>query len=351
MHHFFCIALLFFCQDAPSITRGPYLQNVTPDSIVICWETNEADKGQVEFGTDPNSTSTMKGSQKETAHHIALKNLKPSTSYRYRVLSGKTSSDWSSFKTSPAKRDVPVFLIAFGDTRSGDKTHRKVAERIAEERPDFIVHSGDLVYNGREEDQWDTFFSIEAPLLRSITLFPSLGNHEHDAKYYYDAFVLPGEETYYSFDYGNLHFTVLDSNRTSDEKQKQWLVKDLKEAASRFKIAVFHHAIFSTNPVGARMDEGSRRYKEWGKIFEDGGVKLLLMGHNHNYQRAEHNGITYITTGGGGAPLYPVTKEPLPQTKFTKVVNHYVRVKYDGKKCLLEAVDLTGEVFDTSEVR
>jgi hypothetical protein len=75
---------------------------------------------------------------------------------------------------------------------------------------------------------------------------------------------------------------------------------------------------------------------------------MVFQGHNHNYQRAERNGVVYITTGGGGAPLYPIGTLT-PETKFARVVNHYVRVRVSGNKISLEAVDLTGTVFDRDE--
>jgi predicted phosphodiesterase len=335
--------------DEITITRGPYLQQVAADSIIVCWWTNVESPSVVEYARNGDKPAEIRIDERQRMHAVPLKGLAPATRYTGRVRSGKAVYDVA-FKTAPAAKDAPVFFIAYGDTRTNEKPHRRIIEKTASENPDFAVHTGDLVSNGKDPAEWDLFFDIASPLLAKTPFVPSLGNHEFDAMNYYDAFVLPGTEGWYGFDYGPFHFTVLDSNKVDEEGQTKWMIEDLKASKARFKVAVFHHALFAASPIDGNTGVTNYRYKAWGPHFEAQGVKLVLAGHNHNYQRAAHNGITYITTGGGGAPLYPAGRTLLPQTKCAKVVQHYVRVKFDGKKCLLEAVDMDGGAFDSCEV-
>ncbi len=86
----------------------------------------------------------------------------------------------------------------------------------------------------------------------------------------------------------------------------------------------------------------------YGKRMEQGKVTPDVQGHTHNYQRAERKGVLYITTGGAGAPLYPIG-ELTPETKFAREVHHYVRVRLKGRTMTLEAVDMSGQVIDRDE--
>jgi 3',5'-cyclic AMP phosphodiesterase CpdA len=175
-----------------------------------------------------------------------------------------------------------------------------------------------------------------------------MGNHEYDAKLYYDLFLLPDPERYYTFTAGPAQFFILDADWTGrkDPKQIEWLKSELQKSKARFRVAVLHQPILSS-PCDDYSPETSM-YRIFGRLLEEGKVSMVFQGHNHNYQRAERNGVVYITTGGGGAPLYPIGTLT-PETKFARVVNHYVRVRVSGNKISLEAVDLTGAVFDRDE--
>jgi len=177
--------------------------------------------------------------------------------------------------------------------------------------------------------------------------YPSLGNHEKNGPEYFDAFVLPGKERYYSFDYGPVHFLILDSNPgwRKNAEQIEWLKADLAASKRRFKFAIFHHPIFSTSKSKSRIEDSESLYRLWGDLFEEGGLTAALQGHNHNYQRAEKNGVHYLTSGGGGAPLYPIG-EPLPETRFQKASHHFVSFRVESKRVTAEAIDLEGNVFD-----
>jgi acid phosphatase type 7 len=320
------------------IRRGPYVQAVTPTAATICFELWQVDGATV--GCDGKSLESKPGLR----HEVALAGLRPNTRYDYTVQPGGVKA---SFKTAP-EGDADLLFLAWGDCRTYYERLARMSEVAAKDLPDFSVHTGDLVDEGTVPEDWDRFFEAAAPLLRTGALWPSMGNHEYDAKLYYDLFLLPDPERWYTFTAGPAQFFILDAdwNGRKDPKQTAWLQDELKKSTARFKFAVLHQPIVSS-PCDDFTPETSM-YRLFGKILEEGKVTAVFQGHNHNYQRAERNGVLYITTGGAGAPLYPIG-ELTRETRFAKVVNHYCRIRLTGKTMTLEAVDLNGAVFDRDE--
>jgi hypothetical protein len=111
---------------------------------------------------------------------------------------------------------------------------------------------------------------------------------------------------------------------------------------------VLHHPLVSCPDDDFVFDKESSMYGLYGKMMEEGKVNVVFQGHNHNYQRAERKDVVYITTGGAGAPLYPVG-DLTPETKFAREIHHYVRVRTSGRTWSLEAVDWSGNVIDRDE--
>lgn len=321
-----------------SLKRGPYLQAVTTTEAVVCFETHRDSEGRVIC--DGKTLSSPIGKR----HEIALRGLQPNTRYAYSVQPGSVEA---SFKTAPLGNG-DLFFVAWGDCRTYYDRLARMSALAAKDLPDFSVHTGDMVDEGTIQEDWDRFFESAAPLLRTGALWPSMGNHEYDAKPYYDLFLLPDPERYYTFVAGPAQFWILDAdwNGRRDPKQLAWFEAELKKSASPFKFIVLHQPIVSC-PCDDYTPETSM-YRLFGGLIENYRVTAVFQGHNHNYQRAERNGVLYITTGGGGAPLYPIG-EVTAETKFARMVNHYCRVRLRGKTMTLEAVDLTGAVFDRDE--
>jgi hypothetical protein len=206
------------------------------------------------------------------------------------------------------------------------------------------------VDEGTFEANWDSFFDAAGPLLRTGAFWPSIGNHEVGAKQYFDLFVLPAPESYYTFMAGPAQFFILDANwrERKDPKQLAWFADEIRKCKARFRFVVLHHPLISCPDDDFVFDKESSMYGLYGKMMEEGKVNVVFQGHNHNYQRAERKGVVYITTGGAGAPLYPVG-DLTPETKFAREVHHYVRVRTSGKTWSLEAVDWNGNVIDRDE--
>src|SRR5262249_48333037 len=144
--------------------------------------------------------------------------------------------------------------------------------------------------------------------------YTCLGNHEKHGAPYFKFFDVPAE---YSFDYGDAHFVALDSNRPEAEyaAQGEWLKQDLMaHQNAKWRIVFFHHTVHTCVDKPGRREESAERAKRLEPIFQAAHVQLVINGHDHDYQRHVAHGITYLVTGGGGAPLYDV----IPDTPYVK---------------------------------
>jgi len=241
--------------------------------------------------------------------------------------------------------------------------HRRVMERIGSEVPDFLLGTGDFVDEGSKEEQWQTFFDIEGPLLRDNVLYPAVGNHDRQgrgrtADNYRGWFAVPENspdpERYYAFTYAACRFLVLDSNAYSFAltDQTAWLEKELGAARDdrrvRHIFVVMHHPPYSISLHGGQRDLRER----WTPLFEKYGVSAVFSGHDHVYERAEAGGLHYFVTGGGGAPLYPRKAHPaeldVEAVKYFERVNHYLRVHVVGDQIEVTAVRVDGTPIETT---
>jgi predicted phosphodiesterase len=316
------------------------VQAVGTTQATVCFETVQEAEGKVTC--DDKTSAGARGLR----HEIELKGLNPGTRYSYTVQPGGVTG---SFKTSPGA-DSDLFFIAWGDSRTYYERLARISELAAKDLPDFTVHSGDLVDEGTVDEDWDRFFESAAPLLRTGALWPAMGNHESGAKQYFDLFILPDPENYYTFTSGPAQFFILDANwlARKDPKQRAWFAGELRKSKAHFKFVVCHQPLVSCPDDDFIFDKESSMYALYGPLIEEAKVTAVFQGHNHNYQRAERKGVLYITTGGAGAPLYPVG-DLTPETKFAREVHHYVRIRLSGRTMSLEAVDINGRVIDRDE--
>jgi len=337
-------------QAAERLAAGPLAVNVGSRRATIVWVIQTS---EVKIGEAPEQwTASLPVFKTE---RVTLSGLKPGTTYYYDVLGREEGR--GRFRTPPAGEAAFRFVV-LGDTRSRHDVHRKIVALTSKCEPEFVLHTGDLVADGYESGLWPMFFSIEKELLNKTVFFPSLGNHERNAPYFYDFFDM--KTPYYSFDWGAAHFTVLDTDignvargHPAQEQfwneQTRWLEDDLsrsQKAALRF--VVMHHPPFTA--VKKRQGGPNLLQKAWVPLFEKYKVHAVFTGHDHNYQHHLHNGIRYIVTGGGGAPLYPVDG-PIPGiTQKAESVENIVDVKVEGKKARMEALSLDGRVIDTIEL-
>ncbi len=331
-----------------SLTRGPYLQNVTPTSVIIVWRTNTTGNSEVEYGETASYGSSVSDPTSVFQHAVTLTALSPYTLYHYRVKTNSTvlSTDATFRTAADASRDNLVF-VAMGDHRNNPSAHLSVVNRVIAINPDLCVDTGDLVGNGDNASEWDPqFFTPEKELMKSVCLFPSIGNHEGSGANYLAYFYLPtgsGTERYYSFDYGNAHFVALDTTYpySSGSAQYTWFVNDLQSTTKPWRFVYFHHPPYSSSSHGSNTTVRAQLCP----VIEANGVQMVFSGHDHDYERSYVNGVTYIVTGGGGAPLYSASTSSW--TQFSASEYHACKVTITGNNSTLEAIKPDGTVIDT----
>jgi 3',5'-cyclic AMP phosphodiesterase CpdA len=336
-------------QAADKLVGGPFVVNVSKWSATVVWIVQTAD---VKLGESPytaSQTAPVLRSQK-----VKFADLEPGKTYYYDVL-GRDEGK-GHFKTVPVGPAEFKFVV-YGDTRTRHDMHQRVMEAVSKAEPDFVLHTGDLVASGRDSAHWLIFFSIEKDVLRKTVFFPSLGNHERNDSQYHDFFDV--RSPYYSFNWGTSHFVVLNSDIGNAAlstgakeafwaEQRSWLEDDLKKSQkAAFRFLTFHHP-----PFTAMKRRQSRKHpiQEMVPLFEQYNVTAVFNGHDHNYQHHVKNGVHYVVTGGGGAPLYEVDA-PIPEiTQKVVRVEHFVQVKVAGEQARIEAVGLDGRLIDTIEL-
>lgn len=318
---------------AQTISRGPYLQQNTPEGVIIVWRTAQASTAQVRYGLSPQVLgSVVTSNVAKIQHEVRLTGLRPDTLYYYavgtadRVLVGGDAQHF--FRTSPTHGQVKKMrLWVVGDSGTGGTAQQEVRDAmlryVGQRPPDLFLHMGDIAYNSGTDDEFQRhFFDIYRDILRVTPCWPTLGNHEGQNSDsatqtgpYYDAYVLPkgaeaggvasGTEAYYSFDYGHVHFIVLDSHDSSRSVTGPmliWLKADLAATKQPWLVAYWHHPPYSKGSHDSDTESQLREMRERAlPILEAAGVDLVMAGHSHIYERSYllHGAYDTPTTATG----------------------------------------------------
>ena len=352
------------------IPEGPYLQNVTTSGVTVCITSTGADM-TVEYGLDATyGDSVYTDSSVDPAwdswpvFQARIEGLLPATVYHYRVTSGGVTTDDHAFTTAVNPGDAFLFT-AYGDNRAGGAAwaHETIVAGMLSEVPDFFINTGDLVLHseilGLETAvEWLKLFHQTAPLIAQSPLFAIRGNHDDYGDFFADYMDNPtaatGSELYYSFDYGNAHFLALDSSLdVCSGPQLAFVESDLAANEGLGPLFVFFHKPpFSNGTHGG----STSAHDCWAPLFQEYGVDVVFGGHDHLYTHYGPyptgspvdgiNGVHYIVTGGGGAPLYAVNYDEQAPIEVTESVYNYVVVQVSGDTISLTAKRHDGTVLE-----
>lgn len=317
-------ALLSLCLTAlPSlaqtIVRGPYLQRVTPTSVVVRWRTDQPTNSRVRYGTGLNQQ--ISDLQSTTEHTVTLTGLQPATKYPYVV--GTPTADLSPvddsyyIKTAPAfGSNDPVRLWVLGDFGTGSDRQKQGLDAFKaasqNRRPDLWLWLGDNAYSFGNDDEYQKWvFNYYPDYLRNLPFYSTPGNHDyHDDNNdynvpYYALTTHPkqgeaggtpsGTASYYSVDYGSVHIVSMDSFGNEAGKyriwdttgtQIQWLKRDLAANKRPWTIIMFHHPPYTQGSRNADTEQDLILNRErLTPIFERYNVDLVVSGHSHVYER------------------------------------------------------------------
>ena len=302
--------------SAQVVTRGPYLQQGTPNEVVVRWRTDVPTNSRVLYGTQQGTlTSVEQDLILDTEHEVTLSGLSADTTYYYAVgtttvvLAGDDPDHF--FVTPPATGTAkPTRIWILGDSGSGDANAMAVRDAYqtwtGSTHTDLWQMLGDNAYpNGTDANYQTKLFDIFPEMLRKSVLWPALGNHDQfdsgaQTWPYFDNFTLPssaeaggvssGTEAYYSYDYGNIHFVVLDSfsnDRSVGSAMLTWLEADLASTSQNWIITYWHHPPYSKGSHDSDTEiELMEMRQNVVPILDDYGVDLTLTGHSHSYERS-----------------------------------------------------------------
>jgi hypothetical protein len=431
-----------------------------PGSVTILWHAADVDASwSVEYraGADrpwgkaepPTSRRVaVEGTEPHRVYRAALAGLEPGAPFRYRVRNGDAVV-FEAEARAPKSADQPYRFVAFGDLGAGTPEQKPLALRAFLSKPDFVIIPGDIVYErGQIADYREKFWPIYnadepsgagAPLVRSTVAVGVPGNHDTDTRdldrypdglayyLYWDqplngplaaegsAFVPPlrasearrrafaegaGEAyprmTNFSFDYGNAHWTVVDSNPYvdwTDKALKEWVANDLAAArGATWRFVAFHHPGFNS----AREHYEQQQMRLLAPVLEAGKVDVVFSGHVHNYQRSyplrfvpdnqgtllvggrdgkavrgrvvngrwtldksfdgrtdtTPDGVIYVVTGAGGQHLYNPEQHDDPDSwqkftdRFVSKVHSLTVADVDGRTLTVRQVTADGREVD-----
>jgi hypothetical protein len=431
----------------------------SPTSIEILWQTNDTDaEWSVEYRQNKNETwkkaetpikSKIKanGITERNLYTAKLTNLEPGKLFYYQTIKDQNtvfSSEGKALKSA----NQPYRFIAFGDIGANKREQKDIAIQAFKTQPDFVAVTGDIVYNRGLITEYDSKFwpiynaekpdTNGVPMMASIPFVAAPGNHDIDTRdlnrypealaYYMfwsqplngplkaegralvpklianeenrSSFLKSAGNKYptmanFSFEYGNAHWTILDSNPYVDWTNKEvldWVEKDLADAKnSTWHFVMFHHPGFNSS----RAHYGEQQMRLLSPIFEKGNVDVVFNGHVHNYQRSypltfkpdgigsliatedltrargrfvsgkwtldkqfdgkknkQPKGIIYLVSGAGGNTLYNIDQTTDTDSwmkftnKFVSNVHSFTLVDVKDKVLEIKQLSATGKVLD-----
>lgn len=263
-----------------------------------------------------------------------------------------------------------VTIAVVGDMGVTPKAQAAVEAMLAH-GVDLVLHAGDVSYAEGDQVAWNAWFNMVEPVAASAPWMVAIGNHEAsvagltrpvpnpaEQAYYRQRFAFPGNELWYSFDWGPVHVVALDtfSEVTVSQAQLDWLRADLAAADAPWTLAVLHEPPYSSN---AAHGSSPRAQAAFVAILEEAGVDLVLAAHDHAYERswplrdgepvvrsnesAKGAGTVYVVSGGGGASLYGEWEDPQPEWSAAREALYHV-VLLD-----VSATELKGRVVPTED--
>jgi len=219
----------------------------------------------------------------------------------------------------------------------------------------LVVHTGDLVSSGDSYEQWGPeYFGPIKGLAETVPIYIAKGNHEGNSGNFEKLLIGEGVTNSFGFDYGPVHYFCADnvSKGLNAEEQLKLIAEDARRSRAQWKFVSYHKP--SINFGG--------HWSAWGypdalRTLAEAGVDFVLTGHSHQYERfrpvappagTDGSYVTYITCGGGGAPLYDV--KPSLYHSQAKVVHHFCLFHIKGNKLTMYTFDINGQVIDHLEI-
>lgn len=307
------------------------------------------------------------------ASSLRVDGLMPDTAYPYTVSVNGTRIGGGTVRTWPATAQSLTFFV-IGDFGDGSTEQRQIGKKMEEERQRleavgepvrFVLTTGDNIYgkfsnSGDEDRDWEKkFYGPYAETLRAIPFLAVPGNHDgnetertRDLPVFLDNFFL--SRTWYRFEYGGgfAEFLALDTTKNQPQRpaipnyapegeQSKWLKEQLSRPPARWRIAYMHHPVFSAGPEHSPF---MSQIPHWFTLFKEREVRLVLAGHEHNFQLSERNAATgniqFVVSGAGGKLREADVLGSMAREKIAawSPRRHFLVIKLDNAKATITPV-------------
>jgi hypothetical protein len=371
------------------ISKGPWMQHVTPTSAIVRVEVDPPAPVSLEVGlsaavgsTDAGAGSLIESREVRALHTILVKGLEPGTRYPFTVRA-HGAPKYGAITTAPAEDTGAAFrFLVYGDNRTDDAAHASVVRAMVASASSFLVNTGDMVENGGSPTQWQTFFDIEAPLTRERPIFSCVGNHElvegAGAEYvrYFGPAELPKaiiapvpaitgvplhdagtaplslDQLSGTFRWSNARFFMINGMVSYTRgPTRAWLDRVLTESDTEaglvWRVVVVHHGLQSSGPHGANklLDDA-----HVADVLRAHKIDLVISGHDHIYERGFADGLSYLVSGGGGAPVYRVKKAG-PTSRRYESVRHFIEASVSNVAIQFVATRPDGSTIERCALR
>ena len=289
------------------------------------------------------------------------------TACEYRVVSHSYQSEWR--RLSAKKEEYTAVIFADSQCVGDYRTWAELVQAARERERDasLCLHLGDLVDCGASQYQWERWLMGAEEMLAECAFAPTMGNHEDygidwqmSLPHYYRALfpvVSAGDDMLdghvYSFDYGDVHYAVLDTQAEElaewkadwTAHQAEWLARDLAESGARWKVVLCHKPFYE---IDGTMSEHGRA---WLPICRRYGVQLVLSGHHHIYSREKTGNITMITAGvsGDGTGYEPQKRQEIVALRCD--TPNYLTMKVTDDTLHVRALQLDGTIIDETMIQ
>jgi hypothetical protein len=250
-------------------------------------------------------------------------------------------------------RPNSVRFAVIGDSGTGNEAQYTLANEMVKVQQatdfGFVVMVGDNLYGGHSPSDYEKKFEIPyKPLLdKGVQFYASLGNHDNPNEISYAPFNMNGKR-YYTFTKGSAEFFVLDSNYM-DPGQLNWLRDELQKSNSEWKIAYFHHPLYSS---GKRHGSDTDLRAVLEPMFIKYKVNLVLSGHDHIYERiTPQNNIAYFVMGSSGQLRSNGIAKDAQEAAGFDTDRCFIVMEIAGNDLYFQAISRTGQVVDSGTVK
>lgn len=350
----------------------------------FCWYTVSDCETCIEIyesGVNVTDSLTLSGAVCEEwegyyMHKVVVSGLESGTSYSYRVGDGNGWSKFGTFATD--KGDDEINAVVFADVQASSLSSFNVgaravstAYRMMGDKLDFAVNLGDFT-NDSDNEEWNYYAETFDELNLTSTLVPVAGNHDGLGKYHWfnNMFSLDTTESVqnlngvnYSYDYGNAHFAVLNTNDllSVSDAQLEWLKNDMNASSADWKIVLMHKTPYTLGKDG-KWPDAMYLQDSLTEVCDSCDVDLVLSGHDHQYLRTKSltnnevvsDGTVYVLCGTAGSKRYEVRKFAVDNFTKKEFINTMVSQKdghyFNGTDFDSQSDDYMGSCFNTLSI-